>query len=321
MRAIVLSGGGNLGPAQVGALRALMEHDVQPDMIVGCSAGALNASFLAREMSMPQLDALSELWRDVTRGDVYPGNRFGAFWRFLRGKDSFYDNRRFCAFLQRHGTTPALTFGDHRPIQLFVTATNLLSGELHVFGDNPSDRVLDALMSSTALTPLHPPWEVAGERFIDGGTVTPLPLRVALERGAKEIFALHIVGNEPETPGGKLIQGVISVLTSSVNTMLRLQAQHDLLLADVARRVKLHYIPLRIDNPPESLDFGQTDRLIEAGYTAAQRYFQSLGLSGEVEQIPVWQRVTGWFGRKKVESDTEVQEEPLSIESPPDQAA
>ena len=181
MQAIVLSGGGNLGPAQVGALRALIERDVQADMIVGCSAGALNASFLAREMSLPQLEALGDLWRDVRRGDIYPGNRMGAFWRFVRGKDSFYDNRRFFAFLQQHGTTPALTFGDHKPVQLFVTATHLPTGELHVFGDNPRDRVLDALMSSTALTPMHPPWEVAGERYIDGGTVTPLPLRVALE--------------------------------------------------------------------------------------------------------------------------------------------
>ena len=47
-------------------------------------------------------------------------------------------------------------------------------------------------MASTALTPLHPPWEVNGERYVDGGTVTPLPLRVALERGATDIWALHL---------------------------------------------------------------------------------------------------------------------------------
>lgn len=295
MRAIVLSGGGNLGSAQVGALRSLIERNIMPDMIVGCSAGALNASFLAREVSLPQLDELADLWRDVSRRDVYPGNRMGAFWRFVRGKDSFYDNRRYFAFLQRHGTTPALTFGDHAPIRLYVTATHLPTGELHVFGDDPNDRVLDALMSSTALTPMHPPWEVAGERYIDGGTITPLPLRVALERGAKEIYALHIVDDSAGMPGGHLIKGVASVLTSSVNTMLRLQAQHDLLLADVARRVKLHYIRLPIDNPPESLDFGQTDRLIELGYAGAERYFSSLGMPKTTEQEPLWQRVSGWF--------------------------
>ena len=76
--------------------------------------------------------------------------------------------------------------------RLFVTATHLRTGRLHVFGDDPNDRVLDALMASTALIPLHPPWEIDGEKYVDGGTVTPLPIRVALERGATEIFALHI---------------------------------------------------------------------------------------------------------------------------------
>ena len=45
--AVVLSGGGSLGAAQVGALRALLESGVRPDLLVGCSVGALNAAFLA----------------------------------------------------------------------------------------------------------------------------------------------------------------------------------------------------------------------------------------------------------------------------------
>ncbi|MCB0042803.1 MAG: patatin-like phospholipase family protein, partial [Caldilinea sp.] len=46
-RAVVLSGGGSLGAMQVGALRAMIERAIVPHIVVGCSVGALNASFLA----------------------------------------------------------------------------------------------------------------------------------------------------------------------------------------------------------------------------------------------------------------------------------
>src|SRR5690606_25210807 len=162
-----------------------------------------------------------------------PGGRLGAVWRFITGKDSLYDNRNFYAFLQRWGATPATIFEQFRPVRLFVTATRLRTGGLYVFGDRGGDRVLDALMASTAMTPMHPPWEIDGERFMDGGTVTPLPLRVALERGAKEIYSLHIVGphelglvdsgTEDAGTDAGLVRGVVGTLRKCVSTMLQLQ--------------------------------------------------------------------------------------------------
>lgn len=280
MRAFVLSGGGNLGPIQVGALRALLETDIYPQMIVGCSAGALNAAYMARGVSLEQLDRLTDVWRSVTSRDVYPGHRLTALWRFFSGQDSLYDNRNFYAFLQRHGTTPAHTFAHVRKLKLYITATNLHTGRLHVFGDNPHDRILDALMASTALTPLHPPWEIDGEFYIDGGTVTPLPLRVALERGATEIYSLHIVSSgegvmgEAASDSQRLIRGVASLLTRSVSTMLQLQVQHDLLLTEGQKRVKLHHIRLTVTNPPAHNDFSQVDALIATGYEATRQYLE-----------------------------------------------
>ena len=133
--------------------------------------------------ALTQLDSVAQIWRQVSKRIVYPGGRMSILWRVATGQDSLHDNRAFYQFLQDSGCTPALTFGSVNAAHLYVTATNLRTGRMHVFGDNPNDRLLDALMASTALTPLHPPWEVNGERYVDGGTVTTLPLRVALERG------------------------------------------------------------------------------------------------------------------------------------------
>ncbi len=265
MRAFVLSGGGNLGPLQIGALRALYERGIKPDILVGCSAGAINAMQLSRNPSLEGIDALADFWSRTRLQDVYPGSRAVAITRFLLGRDSLFDNRNFYALFQRYGVTPAHIFGNMPRLPLYITATDLRSGKLHVFGDDPNDRILDAIMASTALTPFHPPWEVNGERYVDGGTVTPLPIRAALERGATEIYALHIYDSAKEVTEPGLVRGVVAVLTRSVDTMLRLQAQHDLLLAQ-SSTVKLHYIRLAPAKTMRMADFGHSLELVENGY-------------------------------------------------------
>lgn len=267
-------------------MRALLENDIYPDMLVGCSAGALNAAFLARKVALDQLDYLANVWRDVKTRDIYPEHRLGALWRLCSGQDSFFSNRNFYAFLQRHGATPAQTFGQAASIPLYITATHLQSGQLHVFGDNPYDRILDAMMASSALAPLLPPWEVNGERYIDGGTVTPLPLRVALERGATEIYSLHITHGDRQHPQPDVYRGVSSMLLRSVDTMLALQAQHDLLLTKSQRKVKLHYIQLHVVKPPAPTDFSQFEPMIAAGYEQTKEFLKTVPVHRGLRQTP-----------------------------------
>ena len=112
--------------------------------------------------------------------------------------------------------------------------------------------------------------------YVDGGNVTPLPLRVAMQRGAKEIYALHIRDEEPQGTEKRLIKGVAGVLSHSVGMMLRLQAQHDLLLAEVRSKSKLYYIPLSIHNRPAPTDFSQAQPMIDAGYQVTEEYFANL---------------------------------------------
>lgn len=274
MRAFVLSGGGNLGALQVGALRALFERNIFPDMIVGCSAGSLNGFQIARNPTMQAVDLLDASWRSVRRADIYPGSRAVTMLRFISGKDSLFDNRSMYAWLQRQGVTPASTFGNLGPVPFYVTATDLRTGALHVFGDDPGDRVLDALMSSTALTPFHPPWEVDGERYVDGGTITPLPIRTALERGATEVYALHIVDPSMDNQEPNLFRGVVNVMTRNVDMMLRLQAQYDIHLAESAR-IKLHYIKLVVPRTVPVADFSMAHELIPQGYKLTRDYLDA----------------------------------------------
>ena len=70
--AFVLQGGGSLAAGQVGMLRALLEAGIRPDMVVGSSAGALNAVAFAQNPTEAGLDELQELWARIRRSDIFP---------------------------------------------------------------------------------------------------------------------------------------------------------------------------------------------------------------------------------------------------------
>src|SRR5215218_8352232 len=71
--AFVLAGGASLGAIEAGMIEALYERGIRPDMLVGTSAGGLNAAFLAARPPQPATaHELQERWRTVRRGDVFP---------------------------------------------------------------------------------------------------------------------------------------------------------------------------------------------------------------------------------------------------------
>src|SRR5437764_15272805 len=91
--AVVFSGGGSLGAAQVGALQALYEAGIVPDVVVGCSVGALNAAYLAVDPTAERVRSLEELWRRMDRADVFPGGRFSVARKLAGRDDHLYSNR------------------------------------------------------------------------------------------------------------------------------------------------------------------------------------------------------------------------------------
>src|SRR3546814_20466871 len=70
--AAVLSGGGNHGAVQVGMLRALVEHDLRPELVLGCSIGAITGVAYAQEPSLTGLARLEEVWRGFDGRGVFP---------------------------------------------------------------------------------------------------------------------------------------------------------------------------------------------------------------------------------------------------------
>lgn len=73
--AFALSGGGSRGALQVGAMYALQEYGLQPDLLIGASIGAANAAFVALNgFSKDSLDQLTAAWHSAGTSELMPDN-------------------------------------------------------------------------------------------------------------------------------------------------------------------------------------------------------------------------------------------------------
>src|SRR5436305_3702430 len=101
--AFVLAGGASLGAIQVGMLRALHDHDIRPDLIVGTSVGAVNGAFLAgRDFTPETFDDLAELWLGIRRGQVFPVEPLTGLLGFLGARRNLVPGTALRRLIARH---------------------------------------------------------------------------------------------------------------------------------------------------------------------------------------------------------------------------
>lgn len=257
--AFVLSGGGNYGALQAGALEGLLEMGIYPDLLVGTSAGALNAVFLAIEPSLAQAQRLAETWISLKPEEVGVANSLVLLRQMLRRKPSMFDPKYLTAFIRAKLPAGVVSFKDLK-VPARTVAVRLKDGLLRVFGDDPQDQLIDGMMSSSAIPPYYPPWPCAGEHYVDGGARSNLPLLVALERGAGEIYALDVQDKLGNTEKNIDMMGLV---WRTVSFMLLQQTEMEL---REARRLGaiVHYIPLQIADV-SFWDFRKAERLIAIG--------------------------------------------------------
>jgi NTE family protein len=273
--AFVLSGGTNRGSLQAGAVQALLERGIIPDFIAATSVGATTGIALAAQPSLEGVAWAQDGWRRVTRDDVFPGGFLNSLWRIARWQGSLHDQEPFQRFMRSMMPVHARRFGDLR-IPCLVTATVLGSGRMHLFGDDPQDRIIDALMAATAIPPFYPPYSYRGELLVDGAVLSNLPLEVAIERNARTIFALDVVTHPTKAvldPGN-----LIHTLFYSLLSMMRHQDERERQLTALARQrgITIHHIRLDGGTSLAYNDFSQNAELIESGYAAACTYLDSL---------------------------------------------
>lgn len=266
--AFVLSGGGSRGALQVGAMYALLDCGLQPDLLLGASIGAVNASFLALNgFSKESLDKLAAAWHNAGATDLIPANYLWLTVRAMFGRSSRDPSRHLRDFFVTHGLTPELCFADIKQAQLVIVSADLNTGKPILHGEFPEDNVLDALLLSTALPPWFMPVRKQDRYLMDGGVVSNLPVESALKLGATGIVALDLIDSREMFGVGDGVRGFLDRLIYSVE---KRQLDLELELAE-ARGIPIFYLELTGELPIPIWDFHHTDELITQGYEIAKR--------------------------------------------------
>jgi NTE family protein len=257
------SGGGARGALQVGALYALLEYGLQPDLLIGVSIGAANAAHLAiNGFSKEGLDSLVSVWRRAKASDLLPTNYIWLTVRAMFGRSSSDPSRHLKEFLVANGLHPDLCFADIIKPQLILVSSDLNTGKPILHGEQLDDKILDALLLSTALPPWFMPDRKQERYLMDGGFVSQLPIESALKTGATEIVALDLIDSREMNNIGYGVRGFVDRMIYSVETR---QKTLELELAD-ARGVPVLYLGLAGETQVQIWDFRHTDALIARGY-------------------------------------------------------
>lgn len=267
MRAFVLSGGGNRGPLQVGALKALLQHGISPEMIVGSSVGSLNGVYLAIDPTLAQVEKIAQLWHDASRKKLFTQSPSRSLAKLVRGRDHMIENKRIREYVTASLPEGTRTFGDLR-VPMYVTICHLQTQTLYVYGDDPTAPLVDAVITSSAVPGFFPPTYHAGQTFVDGGVVSNLPMKVAVAKGATEIWALDL---SFEVEAGVRLRNVLEIAGYAIKRPLYENALREIEWA-IAQGVTVHHIPLNAFVNTPLGDFSQTEAMMTEGERAARRY-------------------------------------------------
>lgn len=164
--AFVFAGGGSLGAIEAGMLRELVASGVVPDMVVGASAGAINAAFFACNPHAAGTAQLEALWRSVRRADVMPWSWRAMFSMLgiLGGRrEHLVDASGLQRLLARHF---AQTLLEAATLPLHVVATDMRTGAEVVLS---SGAIVPAVLASAAIPGVFPPVRIGDRLLIDGG--------------------------------------------------------------------------------------------------------------------------------------------------------
>jgi NTE family protein len=265
--AFVLAGGGSFGAIQVGMLRELIAHGVQPDFVVGASVGALNGAYFAADPTAAGVTRLEGIWRGLRRQDVFPVTLRRLAGLFFESS-SLVDSRGLRHLIERH-----LPYRDleNAAIPIHIAATELLSGASVQLSSGPA---VEAILASCAIPAAFPSVRVGQDYLIDGAIASNTPIMTAVQLGAKRLIVL---------PTGFACALKAPPATAIANALhaLNLLVAHQLVrdLEQLAGQVEVLTVPPLCPLAVSPYDFSRAQELIERAADNTRRWLQGGGMT------------------------------------------
>ncbi len=238
--AVALGGGGAKGFAHIGVLKVLESHGIKPKIVTGTSAGSFVGSLYASGKTPYQLQQIALSFQESDIRDLTL-NRQGVI---LGQKLQDYVNKNV-------GGKPIEQF----PIRFAAVATRLDSGRKADFIKGNAGQ---AVRASCSIPNVFVPATIGGLKYVDGGLVSPIPVKTAKDMGADIIIAIDISAR----PDGSKALNMFGVLDQTLNIMGQQSINQELGQANIVIQPKVGHIG--------TLDLKSSNATILEGEKAAQ---------------------------------------------------
>lgn len=237
---LALGGGAARGFAHIGVIQVLEENGIKVDLVAGTSAGSLVAALYASGKGGKEMQQLAEAMDEGAITD----------WSFpLRG---LIRGEALARFIRDKTGGKAI---EQMALPLGIVATDLSDGSSILFRSGDTGT---AVRASSAVPAVFQPVKIGQREYVDGGLVSPVPVRFAKEMGAQFVVAVDITSPPEKDPPGdafRMLMQTFSIMGRSINMF-------ELREADVIIRPKLDGVG--------SADFSARRRSVQAGREAAQ---------------------------------------------------
>lgn len=237
--ALVLGGGAARGFSHIGVIKMLDALEIKPDIIVGTSAGSVAGALYAAGYDG---FTLQEMAFDLEQSMVTDWSVFGK--GLIKGKA-----------LEEYVNKAVGNKGIEQLKRPFAcVATQLKTGQPVLF---QRGNVGMAVRASSSVPGVFEPVIIGGEEYVDGGLVSPVPIRYAKQLGADFIIAVDV----SSAASREEAISKLSILMKTYTIMGNSIRDAELPLADVVITPKLDAI--------NSTDFASKHKAILAGERAA----------------------------------------------------
>lgn len=215
--ALALGGGAVRGFAHIGVIKVLEAQGIVPDMVVGTSAGSVVGALYAGGYNGFELQKIAFQLEESSVGDWVMPNR-----GFIKGEQlqNFINKAVHNKPIEKLGKPFA------------AVATDLQSGEQMVFGRGNTGM---AVRASSSVPGLFQPVGINGREYVDGGLVSPVPVKAARAMGADLVIAVDI-SNKPKY---LKVNDFVDVLLQTFSIMGQTISTYEMAEADIAIRPNL----------------------------------------------------------------------------------
>ncbi|MDR2083838.1 MAG: patatin-like phospholipase family protein [Bacteroidales bacterium] len=240
---LALSGGGIKGLCHAGALKALEEYGVKPDVISGVSAGSIVGALYADGYSP---DEIGDFFRKVSFREMTS----------LEMSGGLFNINEFEKFLQKKLRSE--TF-ENLKIPLRIVATNLDNGHCVTFSQG---KLLEKIIASCSLPVLFSPKKIDNVNYIDGGVLKNFPASTIRE----ECDVLIGINASPMVAHDYKL-GIRNVAMRSYHFMMKSNILHDKDICDILIE------PIDMGNY-DTFDVGKSREIFDVGYTSTKHIIE-----------------------------------------------